>query len=267
MNFNICVFVRRIPIKVSIVPFYGGAKGQSLEISEYSNGTVTTAIIKTPEKHKEESKEDTLGSSEHEHIEMPPLPSKHELDFGDSIKNIQSTALKIIRLQEIAKQNGKLTKTQEIIYKENMDTLSRAAQNLAIIQEKSNPLEIENREGLSAWFERKSTSSKDKKKKEEEKKKKEDENKKKELEEKKKKEEEEKRKKEEDKRKEEENKKEPEEEAEEGDDDTIAINLPPQDASVAEAKPIGLAVAGKNNIDLFYLKLANYNKQFLIIIR
>lgn len=247
--------------KVTIIPFYGGAKGQALQIVEGKDGQVVTTIIKIPENYSENSEnlEETINTAE---LENPPLPSKYELDeFGNYIKNIQTTALKVIKLQEAAKRNGKLSEAEEVIYKESMDSLNQSARNLARLQEETNPLDFEGREGLSAWFERKQSNKKDKdknkrkededrKKKEEEKKRKEEEKKK--AEENKRKEEE--RKKQEERRKEEERKKaenqkreeekHKEEEDEDDDDDSITINLPPEDASVAEAKPVGLAVAG-----------------------
>lgn len=214
-----------------------------------------------------ENPEVTVNTSE---LENPVLPSIYELnDFGTNIKKIQDTALKVVKLQETAKERGELTDSEETLYKESMDILSQSAQNLAHLQEELHPLDFEGREGLSSWLDRRLTKDKnkkkdeDKRKKEEEKKKKEEEEKKKkEEEEKKKKDEEEKKKKEEEKKKKAEEKRKEEEkkeeekrkeeemekegEKEEGeDDDAIEINLPREDASVAEAKPVGLAVAGK----------------------
>lgn len=229
---------------------------------EGKDGQVVTTIIKIPENYSENSEnlEETINTAE---LENPPLPSKYELDeFGNYIKNIQTTALKVIKLQEAAKRNGKLSEAEEVIYKESMDSLNQSARNLARLQEETNPLDFEGREGLSAWFERKQSNKKDKdknkRKEDEDRKKKEEERKRKEEEEKKKAEEnkrkEEERKKQEERRKEEERKKaenqkreeekHKEEEDEDDDDDSITINLPPEDASVAEAKPVGLAVAG-----------------------
>lgn len=210
--------------KVTLLPYYGGAKGQSLQITESDDGRITTAIIKTPPKVDNTAEEEAINASE---LENPPLPSKLD-EFGNNIKNIHSTALKIIALQEKVKKNGRLSESEEAIYKKNMDSLSMSAQNLAMIQEQAAaPFEFENREGLSAWLDRKKITSSGSKKKEEEDKNKEDQ-----------------------KRKEEEDKKKQEqegggEEAVNEPDDSVSINLPPEDASVAEAKPVGLAIAGE----------------------
>ncbi|KAJ8956864.1 hypothetical protein NQ318_014279, partial [Aromia moschata] len=221
-------------------------------------------LLRGPPENYPENTEEVIDAAE---LENPPLPSKYELEeFGNYIKNIQDTALKIVKLQEIAKSKGKLSESEEAKYKQHMESLNKSAQSLAEMQEESNPLDFESREGLGAWFERRAASSnkkdKNKKKEEEDKKRKEEERKRKEEESKKKKDEEEKRKKEEEKKKkEEEDKKRKEEEEkrkeeekeeeideEEEDNDSITINLPPEDASVAEAKPVGLAVAGEGGV-------------------
>lgn len=204
----------------------------------------------------------TVNASE---LENPVLPSIYELnDFGSNLKKIQDSALKVVKLQELAKKRGELTTSEEAQHRENIDILNQSAQNLAYLQEELQPFETEGREGLSTWFERKASASKDKKKKEDERKKKEEEKKKKEEEEKKKKEEEKKKKEEEKRRKEDEKRKEEEKEkskleeekrkeeekeneeqkGEITEDEAVEINLPQEDASVAEAKPVGLAVAG-----------------------
>nr|CAI5844749.1 unnamed protein product [Callosobruchus analis] len=267
--------------KVTYMPYYGALKGQSLEITELPNGTVITKVVKTPITNQTTT-EDTIDVTE---LENPPLPTKYERnesdDFSRNVKTIQTNAHKIVKLQEIAKTKGNLTENQENLYKENMDSLSKAAEELAKIQEESYPIDLEGREALSAWFERKANNKKEKdKKKDEDKRKKEDEDKKKkdeedrkrkeeevkkkkeeeerhkkeeekkrkEQEEKKRQEEEKRRKEEEERKKEEEKRKGEREEESDDDEDGVAVNLPPDDASVAEAKPVGLAVAGDGGV-------------------
>ncbi|KAG5873732.1 hypothetical protein JTB14_021695 [Gonioctena quinquepunctata] len=231
--------------KITLIPYYGGAKGQSLQLVESSDGTITTAIVKTPYENIE-NQENELDISE---LENPFLPSKFEFDeFGTNIRKIQNTASNLIKLQEIAKRKGSLSEFQETQYKEGMETLSQTALKLANMQEQSSPSVVENREGLSTWFEKKSSNkNKDKKKEEEDTKKKEAEKKRKE-EQQKREEEKKKQEKEEEKREQENKRKEEEEESGQGDDDTIEIDLPEDDASVAEAKPVGLAIAGEGGV-------------------
>lgn len=188
------------------------------------DGTVFTSIIKTPPKKHHASTEEPEVTE----LENPPLPSKQDIDFGSNLKNIHETAINIIKLQEIAKKNGQLSAEQEETYQKNIEELNTSARNLAELQQQEDEFS-ENREGLTEWFERKKSTKKDK--------------------DKKKKEEEEKKKEEEDKKRKEEEKEEEEETDEENEEtDGIAIGLPPPDASVAEAKPVGLAVAGNNSL-------------------
>lgn len=119
-----------------------------------------------------------------------------------------------------------------------MKSINESAKKLAEVQDNTS-LTFENREGLNQWFERKRESSKNKNKKRDE-----DNKRKKEAEEKKKQEEE--KRKQNEKEKEEVEEEEGVEEEAEQDTEGVSINLPPEDASVAEAKPVGLAVAGKN---------------------
>ncbi|CAG9859642.1 unnamed protein product [Phyllotreta striolata] len=242
--------------KITILPFYGGAKGQSLQIIEKPDGSVTTNIIKTPPQTETTNFDNDVNPIEWEN---PPLPTKFDTeDFSDNLRKVQGLAAKIIKLQEKLKETGRLTSSEEAAYKENMETLSESAQKLAESQDVGGS--IENREGISAWLEnRKTTTSKTKPKKKDgdDQKKKVEEDKKRKAQEEQKKREEEKRKQEEmesqkkkaekEKENEEENHK-GEKEEQEGDSETIGIELPAEDASVAEAKPIGLSVAGVGGV-------------------
>jgi len=258
------------PVKVSYLPFYGGAKGQVLQVTENADGTIQTMVIDKP--NIVDSNNQELSIPDVEHVEHPELPNRNDrnsrrninqspkTNYERNLSAIQNSALNILNLQETAKRaGGRLSSDEEETYKRYMQTISDSADSITQIFSKDlQDDNVHNRaaEGLSAWFARKKNSSSSaKKKEEEEKRKKEEEAKrKKEEEERKKKKEEEdrKRKKEEEdkKKKEEEDRKKKEEEEkkkienENEDDDTIAVDLPSDEASVAEAKPIGLAVAG-----------------------
>ncbi|KAF7267453.1 hypothetical protein GWI33_019319 [Rhynchophorus ferrugineus] len=238
--------------RIILVPFYGGAKGQSLQITETTDGQVlSSVIVKTPNNLPSPSEQTEIEIDPLE-LENPPLPSKFDIDLFEGyeyIKNIQKNAGEIVKLQEKAKRNGELTESEETKYNEHMSIINSYVQKLAEAQENSNS-GFENREGLSSWFDRQreNTKKKTEEKRKAEKKKEEEDKKRKEEEENKKKEEEIKRKKEELKEQEKEKEKEKVEEEEEEDNDAVAINLPPDDASVAEAKPIGLAVAGDGGV-------------------
>lgn len=161
-------------------------------------------------------------------LEYPELPSKSGNEYGHNIKNIHRSALNIIQLQENAKQRGSLTENEKIEYDSNMSVLNKSAKDLAELQFSED--DIADDEGLREWFTKKNSKRQQKRKNGN---KKGNQNKVPE-----------------DKEKEEEKEKPEKEEEEEGGDekdeesDSVVINLPPDDASVAEAKPVGLAVAG-----------------------
>lgn len=272
------------------VPFYGGAKGQTLEITQTIDGNVYTKIIEKIIKSEQEPSPID--------VEYPPLPSKYG-EYDKHLKDIHQTALKIVKLQEQVKRDGQLSEEEKAQYEKDLDSLNLSAKNLVNLYDNEDEDDtVEAREtGLSSWFNRQNNKKKNKtsnkkdedkvkeeekkkteaKKKEEEEKKREEDRKKEEQKRKEeaKRKEDEKRKeeakrKEEDRQKEEQknkeemrrkeqlSKKEPpkhgqeevteesnqEQESESDDNETVAINLPPPDASVAEAKPVGLAIAG-----------------------
>lgn len=197
--------------KITIIPFYGGGKGQSLQITESNDGQVTTTIIKTPDNAVTQHITTTTE------VEYPPLPLKQDIieEFEDNV--------------------GRQLDGED--------------------EDNNGELEHESREGLSAWFSRKKQNKEKKDKKDEKKKKEEEERKQKEEEERKKQEEAENKRKEEEKNKEKEKEEIKEEESE--DDDSVAINLPPDDAAVAEAKPVGLAIAGRSALECHELLFFN----------
>lgn len=180
------------------------------------DGKVTTTIIKTPPTETTTTpKPPPEPTTQITEVEYPPLPQKPD-DYNTNLKTIHQNAANIIKLQEQQKTQGQLTEPEQEIFKESVDSLNEASDNLARLQEDDDDDDYEDDGGgtLSAWFERKKNNklNKDKKKegggggggKEGEEK----------------------------------------EEGEDG-EDGIAINLPPEDASVAEAKPVGLAIAGE----------------------
>lgn len=231
---------------MTYIPYYGAAKGQTLQIVETSDGNLLMHIVPTPDLPKNNSAEFAQPNE----FEMPPLPNRQELDYAYNLRNLHKTAVNIIRIQEDAKKKGgELGRTEEAEYRENLDSLNASAQNLTELYGEDEEVVAGFKDvGLSAWFDRKKQVKKDKdKKKEEEDKRKQEieEEERKKAEEEEKRKEDEKRKEEEEKKEEE--KKEQEKEKEQGEDaeDGVAINLPPPEASVAEARPVGLAIAGR----------------------
>ncbi|XP_035789536.1 RNA polymerase II degradation factor 1-like isoform X2 [Anopheles albimanus] len=144
------------------LPFYGGARGQILEIRKNSDGTVvskilrgddleeemelkvqqvadeaptavtkappavkatTPAALETDESEYQGSEEDTKSSA-----------SSGEQSFGDYLLRIQNAAASLVSLQETVKKTGKLSPDQKKVYAENLEKLGVAAQKLAHIQ-------------------------------------------------------------------------------------------------------------------------------------
>ncbi|XP_050094133.1 uncharacterized protein LOC126576874 [Anopheles aquasalis] len=143
------------------LPFYGGARGQILEIRKNSDGTVvskilrgddleeemelkvqqvadetpttkappvvkatTASVLDTDESEYQGSEEDTKSSS-----------SSGEQSFGDYLLRIQNAAASLVSLQETVKKTGKLSPDQKKVYAENLEKLGVAAQKLAHIQQ------------------------------------------------------------------------------------------------------------------------------------
>ncbi|KAK4879224.1 hypothetical protein RN001_007370 [Aquatica leii] len=219
--------------KITYLPYYGGAKGQTLKLTELSNGSVNMEIIKTtPET-------ETSTEIQPSELEMPQLPQRPISEFANNLRNIHKTALNIIRIQEEAKKRGEIDDDDEAEYRENLESLHLSAGKLAEMQnDDDEEFNFNENTDLNQWLARKKSTKKDtNKKKEEEKKKKEEEEKRKEEEE-------------EQKRKEENKRKEEEKEIEEttvGKDEDVG-NESPEDTAVAEAKPVGLAIAGFGGI-------------------
>lgn len=213
------------------MPYYGGAYGQFLEIHETVDGRVSAQIVtKPPASTSSHPLQDDIKN--YTALEFPELPSRYDSEYNYNIKNLHHSALNIIQLQENAKKRGSLTEDEKVSYDRNTRVLNKAAKDLAELQ-LSDDDDITDDEGLRQWFEKRRIESRKQKPKEEEKKKG-NQNKAP-------------NKKEEEKEKEKEKpEKEEEEEGDEDDEnsDSVVINLPPDEASVAEAKPVGLAIAG-----------------------
>lgn len=100
---SILVFLSRKiekPVKITLLPYYGGAKGNTLQIMEMPDGKINTSIIKTPSTEASTDEPSTTPVSD---IENPELPSKNDTEYSESIRNIHRTALNIIRLQDAVK--------------------------------------------------------------------------------------------------------------------------------------------------------------------
>lgn len=104
---------------VTNLPFYGGAKGQVLQIRRNSDGTITTEIVKQ------------------EKVEIENETSADMNSFQENLANIQKAASELVALQQTVKSAGKLTESDRNKYATNLEKLGISAQNLAHIQQSS----------------------------------------------------------------------------------------------------------------------------------
>lgn len=99
------------------LPFYGGAKGQVLQIKRKSDGSVTSEIVK----------QNPIETINDFHRDMT--------SFQLNLANIQKAASELVSLQQNIKLSGKLTNVDQRLYAENLERLGISAQNLAHIQQ------------------------------------------------------------------------------------------------------------------------------------
>lgn len=104
---------------VTNLPFYGGAKGQVLQIKRNPDGTITTEIVKQDK------------------VEVEKEVSEEMNSFQENLASIQKAASELVNLQQAIKSSGKLTEGDKTKYAENLEKLGISAQNLAHIQQNS----------------------------------------------------------------------------------------------------------------------------------
>ncbi|XP_062553425.1 uncharacterized protein LOC134218444 isoform X1 [Armigeres subalbatus] len=219
------------------LPFYGGARGQILEIRKNHDGTVVSKILRGEEDEDMELKVhqlvDDLKNNEEILAEDDDIKAADQ-SFGDYLMNIQKAAASLVSLQEQVKKSGKLSSDQKRVYADNLERLGVAAQKLAHIQQQDGDHDAIKFLFNSDYDQSASDAQKKKttykitsfpgyKGKEEE-----------------------------DKLKHQQKKKEEEENVGEEDaaqgSDSVQVNSPEQEASIAEAKPVGLAIAGDGGV-------------------
>ncbi|XP_049298534.1 uncharacterized protein LOC125771680 isoform X2 [Anopheles funestus] len=215
------------------LPFYGGARGQILEIRKNSDGTVVSKILRgddedmelkvqqvadEPSPVKQVSNEQTLDTSDED------LKGADQ-SFGDYLLKIQNAAASLVSLQETVKKTGKLSTDQRKVYTDNLEKLGVAAQKLAHIQQADDDQDAirflfdSNYETTSSGDAQKKKTSGNKitsfpgyKGKEDSKKKEEEEN------------------------------------VGEDSGDSVQVETQEKESSIAEAKPVGLAIAGEGGV-------------------
>uniref|UniRef100_A0A182QUF5 DUF4774 domain-containing protein n=1 Tax=Anopheles farauti TaxID=69004 RepID=A0A182QUF5_9DIPT len=132
------------------LPFYGGARGQILEIRKNSDGTVVSKILRGDDDDMElkvhQVADEPIGTgpspaSRPTAIEQALETSEEDLkpgadqSFGDYLLKIQNAAASLVSLQETVKKTGKLSSDQRKVYTDNLEKLGVAAQKLAHLQQ------------------------------------------------------------------------------------------------------------------------------------
>ncbi|XP_058836330.1 putative mediator of RNA polymerase II transcription subunit 12 [Topomyia yanbarensis] len=217
------------------LPFYGGARGQILEIRKNSDGTVVSKILRGDDDDMELKVHqivDELKNNEEILAEDEEIRAADQ-SFGDYLLNIQKAAASLVTLQEQVKKTGKLSADQKKIYADNLEKLGVAAQKLAHVQQQDDDhdaikflFDSQFDQSQSADAQKKKTTYKITsfpgfKGKEEE---------------------------QHHKKKEEEENVGEEEGSATQHDDSVQVNSPEKEASIAEAKPVGLAIAGEGGV-------------------
>ncbi|KAG5678114.1 hypothetical protein PVAND_007814 [Polypedilum vanderplanki] len=114
------------------LPYIGGAKGQVLEIRQRPDGTIFSRILMDDLK-KEEDKSI---------IDIATIRKKEENSFENNLLAIQQAAADLVAIQEAFKENGELTNEQRKKYSQSLEKLGVSAQKLANIQDDEDSLRL-----------------------------------------------------------------------------------------------------------------------------
>lgn len=116
------------------IPYIGGARGQVLEIRQRPDGTIFSRILMddtSKADHKREVDFDLLPNTK----AMTELANQkqQENSFESNLASIQQAAADLVTIQEIYKENGKLTSDQRKRYSQSLEKLGASAQKLAVL--------------------------------------------------------------------------------------------------------------------------------------
>ncbi|XP_011212955.2 uncharacterized protein LOC105232793 isoform X2 [Bactrocera dorsalis] len=119
-------------------PYYGGLRGQILQVVKAKDGAdnmfiISPASIPTANVKSISSKKGSVSTSEDDGQlnNKPPTSIAFEQDFN----RIQIAAARLVAIQEVAKRKGSFSAEDNRIYAESLLELGHAAQNLANLHE------------------------------------------------------------------------------------------------------------------------------------
>lgn len=122
------------------LPYYGGSKGQVLEIRQRPDGTIYSRILVDEIKTdilKEDLEKLDKTKSLIEEATKPEAKPESDNTFEINLQSIQLAAAELVSLQENFKKSGELSSEQQKKYTANLEKLGVSAQKLAHIQQDS----------------------------------------------------------------------------------------------------------------------------------
>lgn len=127
------------------LPYFGGARGQVLEIRQRKDGTIFSRIL-TDDVKDEILKEEGISQKQRQTtttvkpvfpLESPANRNPEDMSFESNLISIQNAAASLVALQEHFKNRGNLTRDQQREYAANLEKLGVSAQKLAQIQQET----------------------------------------------------------------------------------------------------------------------------------
>lgn len=122
------------------LPFYGGLKGQFLQVQNREDGSINTYILAaTP---TDQLTKQGIGAAAAASIsitadssETNKKPAQTQSTFEQDFNKIQLAAARLVAIQEMAKRKGMFSAEDNQIYANSLLELGQAAQSLAMLQQ------------------------------------------------------------------------------------------------------------------------------------
>lgn len=112
------------PTQLLSLPYYGGAKGQVLQIARDPSGATVAQRIVPSNSNDLQQSTDTQNQIQ---------DTSYSQQFANSLRNIQASAQKLVELQKKTTKSGQLKGDDQKVYVTHLALLGEAASNLAQI--------------------------------------------------------------------------------------------------------------------------------------